>query len=95
MPGTFVTSGIAVAIEDRAARSRHAHVAALVVLRRAQELLAVQDLERPQAQEEHGEDRDREHAEDADPQRELRRQPIRLRGARIAAAGSVARVDAS
>ena len=35
---------VSIAIEDRPARSLHAYVASLVVLRRAQKLLAVQDL---------------------------------------------------
>ena len=74
---------VAVAVEDRAARRLHADVAALVVLRGAQELLAVQHLQRPEAQKEDREDGEREHAEEADAQRELRRQPVRLRDARV------------
>jgi len=58
----------------------HADVPALIVLRRAQQLLAVQDLQRPQAKKERCEDREREHAEDAHSQGELRREPVRLHG---------------
>ena len=72
-----------VAIQDRATRSLHADVPALIVLRRAQELLAVQDLQRPQTKKERCEDREREHAEDPHSQGELRREPVRLCDVRI------------
>ena len=73
----------AVAVDDRPARRLDAHGAEPVVLGAAQVLLAGEDLKGPQAQEEHREDREHEHAEDPDPERELRRQAVRLLHARI------------
>ena len=57
----------AVAIDDRAPRRLDAYVPALVVLRRPQQLLAVEDLQGPEPQEERREDRDRHHPEQPDP----------------------------
>ena len=74
---------LAVPIEDRAARSLDADVAALVVLSGAEQLLAVQDLERPESQEERGEDGERHHPEQADPQREFRREAVGLFDSRV------------
>ena len=74
---------LAVPIEDRAARSLHADVAALVVLSRAEQLLAVQDLERPESQEERREDGERQHPEQADPQCEFGREAVRLLDSRV------------
>ena len=38
--------------------------------------VAREDLQRPEAEEEDGEDGERDHAEDADAEREARRQPV-------------------
>ncbi len=74
---------VAVAIEDRAPRRLHADVSTLVVLRRAQKLLAVQDLQRPEPEKERCEDRESQHAENSDAQGKLRREPVGLCGVRV------------
>ena len=74
---------LAVPIEDRTARSLHADVAALVVLSGAEQLLAVQDLERPESQEERGKDGERHHPEQADPQRQFGREAVGLFDSRV------------
>ena len=75
-------------VEDRAARGLDGDGAELVVLRRVQVAVAGEDLERPQAQEEDGEDDERERGQHADPERELGREPVRLRTRAGRAAGS-------
>jgi hypothetical protein len=72
-----------IAVENRPTRRLQSDVAALIVLRGAQELFAVQDLQGPQAQEEHGEHGDREHPEDSDPNCELGREAVRLLDPRV------------
>ena len=68
-------------IEPRGASTRHG--AQLVVLRRVQVAVAGEHLERPEPEEEDGEDGERERAEHADAERELRREAVRLRDPRI------------
>src|SRR5205823_10798948 len=51
-PGDVRDQLLSVAVEDWPSRSLDAHVAKLVVLRGAQQLLAVQDLQRPEPEEE-------------------------------------------
>ena len=74
---------VAGAVEDRAARRLERNDAQLVVLRRVQIAVAGEHLERPQTEEEHGEDDEGERGEHADPHRELRREAVRLRHPRI------------
>ena len=73
----------AVAVEDRPARRLEPDGAQLVVPRHAQVLVAGEDLQRPEPQEQRGEDEQDDTAEDRDPQRGLRRQAVRLFDSRI------------
>ena len=73
----------AVPVEDRAARGRRAERAHLVVLRHLEVALSGDDLQRPQAEEERAEDRHRNDAEDRDPDRGLRRDPVGLLHPRV------------
>ena len=81
--GTVVDERHAVPVEDHAARRFDADRAQLVVLCDAEVLVACQDLERPQPQEERAEDDERDRAEDRDAERQLRRQTVRLLDPRI------------
>ena len=83
----------AVAVLHGAARSLLRIQPELVVLRRDQELVPREHLERPEADEEDGERGEHEEAEDPDPEDELRRQPVGSVDASGPAAGS-ARVGA-
>src|SRR5207248_3301356 len=67
----------------------------LVVLGSAKVLRARQDLERPEAQEQHAEDDDRKGAEDPDRKREPRGQWVGLLDARIRGEEAVRRRAAS
>jgi hypothetical protein len=71
------------AIADHPARRLDSNRAQLVVLRSAEVLVAGEDLERPEPQEQHDEHAERDRTEDRQPQRELRRQPVRLDDARV------------
>jgi hypothetical protein len=74
---------LAVPVEDGASRRGSAEGAHLVVARFVEVLLAGDDLERPEAEEEDAEDGDREDAEDRDPQGELWGQAIGLLDPRV------------
>ena len=58
------------AVEDVAARGDHFELAGAVVLRLGQVLVAVEDLQVPEPEEEDGEEGDGDAAEHGDPQRE-------------------------
>jgi hypothetical protein len=73
----------AAAVENRPARRLAPHEAELVVLGGVQVLVARQHLQRPQAQKEEREREQGDGAEDADPQREGRGQPMRLADSRV------------
>ena len=73
----------AVAIHDRPARRLDPHEAKLIVLRGVQVLVAGEHLERPEPQEEDGEDEQRDAAEYAHPQRQRWRQPVWLAYPRV------------
>ena len=79
-----MTSDAAVAVDDDAARRVDRDRAHAVLARLRPVLGAREHLERPEAQEEHGEDGERDEAEDRDAQRELRRQAVRLLDPRVA-----------
>ena len=66
----------AVTVLHGAARSLLRVQSELVVLRRNEELVAREHLERPEANEEDGERGEHEEAEDPDPEEELRREPV-------------------
>jgi hypothetical protein len=74
---------LAVPVEDRAARRVERADAHAVVVCGGRVLRPGEDLERPQAQEQHREHAERERAEDRDAERELRGQPVRLADAGI------------
>ena len=69
-----VDEHVAAAVEDLAARRGHVEVAHPVDLRLGQVLVAREHLQEPQAEEDDREQRQRDAADDRDPQRELRRQ---------------------
>src|SRR5207249_11078678 len=77
-PGSVRDELLSVAVQDRPPRRLDPDVTKLVVLRRAQKLLAVEDLQRPEPEEQRREDSDRERPHQTDSQCELRRQPVRL-----------------
>ncbi len=85
--------GAPVSVDDRPARRFETERANTVVVGLGQVTVARQDLQRPEAHEQRGEDGKGEEPEHCDPERELRRQPVRLFDARIAgqeaAAGDV------
>ena len=74
---------VAVAVEHWTARRLDPDRAQLVVLRDAQILVARQDLQSPQPEEERTEDEQHDPAEHRDAKRRLRRQPVRLLDPRI------------
>ncbi len=65
MPGTFVDEHVAVPVEDRPARRVDPERAHPVVVRRGEVLVAGQHLQRPEPEEEHREDGERDEAEHA------------------------------
>ena len=65
-PATFVDEHVAVAVEDRAARRVEPQRPHPVVVRAGEVLVAGQHLQRPEAQEEHREDGERDEAEHRD-----------------------------
>jgi hypothetical protein len=67
-----------VPVEDRAARRRSPEGPDLVVARFVEVLLAGDDLERPEPEEQDAEDGDREDSEDRNPQGQLRREAVGL-----------------
>ena len=73
----------AVAVEDRPARRLGAHRPHLVLPRCDEVAVAGEDLQSPQPQEEHREGGEGDGGEDADAQRELRREAIRLGHTRV------------
>ena len=82
------------AVEDRAALRLDRERPDLVVERRLLVLRAREDLQRPEPQEEHREDDERDRREDRDAQRHPRREEVRLLDPRVAreeALGPVAR----
>ena len=82
-PGDVVDDRLPVAVEDRPARRLDPDRPELVSLRGGEIRVAGEDLERPEPEEEHREDRERNDAEDADPKREPGRQPVGRLDARI------------
>ena len=73
-----------VAVDDRAARGLHAHREVRVRARLVDVLRPGEHLQRPEPQEERGEDDEHQHAQDADPQREALRDAPGLDGGRAA-----------
>jgi hypothetical protein len=70
-------------VVDRPPRRLDSNRAQLVVLSGCEIALAGEHLERPEAEEEHGEGEEDERSEHAQPQRDLRRHPVRGLDARI------------
>ena len=80
-----MTSDVAVAVDDRTRAARRSEtLRTRLSLACCRYFVAGEHLERPEPQEEHGEDGERDEAEDRDAQRELRRQPVRLLDPRVA-----------
>ena len=78
-PRHIADDQLALAVEDRTSRRLDADRAELVVLRRVEVARAREHLQRPEPEEEHREDGDRDDAEHADADREPRREPVRAR----------------
>ena len=83
---------VPVAVEDRPTRRIDAHEAELVVLSCVEVARPRQHLQRPEPEEEHRESHERNRAEDAHAQRELRGEPVRLAHARVVREEAVRRV---
>ncbi len=92
-PRHVLHENVTVLVEDRAARRLESQRTDTVVVRLGEVALAGQDLKRPEAQEEDGEHPERQEREDRDPERGLRREPVGLRGPRIAGQEAAAAAD--
>ena len=82
--GDVLDEQAAVTVEHRPARRVEADRAHAVVVRGDEVTVAGEHLQRPEPEEEDGEDGERERGEDRDAERKLRRQAIGLFGARVA-----------
>ena len=82
---------VPVAIEDRAARRLQAERAHAIVVRLREVAVAGQHLQRPEPQEQRGEDGERQEAEHGDAERQLGREPVRLLDPRVAGEEASAR----